>query len=90
MPTYAYRCDRCGFSGDKVAAIGARDEQVCKCGEKLVRVFACPSPGQIRIPVYMMAATEDNFPKSALEPQTEAERRIHAEARAERPYGRWV
>lgn len=45
MPTYGYQCDKCGWGGDLVARIAARDEQYCPaiaCGHKLRRELSAP------------------------------------------------
>lgn len=45
MPTYEYQCRKCGWGGDLVVRIKARDSQCCPaigCGRHLTRQLAAP------------------------------------------------
>ncbi len=78
---YLYHCPNCDVETERVCSVDARNEQVCDCGGKLEIKLDLKSLGtRMRIPVYMMAATESSFPVDALYPKNEVERQIQREA----------
>lgn len=48
MPTYTYTCLGCDKDIVRIAKIDQRDEQVCECGEKLLRKI--DRPGMVWAP----------------------------------------
>lgn len=54
MPSYDYSCPKCGNSTSMIVPYSERDNQLCECGEILVKEFPCPS---VNIPYHHQAAT---------------------------------
>jgi hypothetical protein len=57
------------------------NEQMCGCGAKLkVKLDTASLASRIRIPLYMQAGTEANFPVDALLPKNDVERKRQHDA----------
>lgn len=88
MPRYTYKVV-CGCSHEeaggytretsieRVVPVMEMDSQSCQCCGSLLRRVFNPKDVQICIPVHMMAATEEHFPKDALLPKTPQEIELH-------------
>jgi putative FmdB family regulatory protein len=70
MPTYTYRCARCGFAETRFRAVIDRDEPaVCRCGGEARRIF--DKPAAIVVPAHFALPADWAMPDKADAPAWE-------------------